>query len=293
MSQQAAPVAVPPRPARDRGAAGDWVENRPRSSWLPRLDWRELWEYRELAFFLALRDVKLRYRQTFFGIAWAALQPLAAAAVFTVVFQRVVDLPSDGIPYVVFVYAGLVAWTYASTGVEWSAQSLVEKADLVTKVYFPRLLAPLAAVLPGLLDLAVSLVILAAFMAIFGVGPGIQLILLPLCVVLLVALTAGVGFLLSALNVQYRDVKHTLSFLIQLWFFASPIAYPTSVLSEGWRYVFALNPMVGLIELFRWCVLDAPAPGRYALVSAASGLALIAAGLVYFQRTERRFADVV
>ena len=276
---------------RVRGAP--WVENAPSSRWLPRLDLREIWSYRTLALALAARDLKLRYRQTFFGVAWAVLQPLAAAAIFSVVFGRLAELDSDGFPYPVFVFAGLVVWTYFATGIQRAAESLVEVADMVTKIYFPRLLAPVAAVLPGLLDLAISLVVLAGFMVGYGVAPGPQLALFPAIVVATAVLAAGIGLWLSALNVQYRDVRHALTFVVQVWLFATPVVYSSAVLEDAWRYVFALNPMVGLIDAFRWSILDGPPPGVEDLISLASGLAVIAGGLVYFQRTERRFADVI
>lgn len=271
----------------------EWVENRPSTGWFPRIDLGELWRYRELAYFLALRDLKLRYRQTFFGIAWAILQPLAGVAIFSIVFGRLVDVPHDGIPYPVFVYAGLVIYTYFSNGLEQASLSLVEKAELVSKVYFPRLLAPLAAVLPGLLDVGVSLVILGLFMALYGVGPDAAIVLLPLWILAAVAVTAGVSFWLSALNVQYRDVKHTLTFLVQAWLFATPVVYASSVFEGAWRYVFALNPLVGVLDGFRWSLLSGPPPGAEDLVSLGVGLLILGGGAIYFQRFERRFADVI
>jgi lipopolysaccharide transport system permease protein len=270
-----------------------WVENRPSSGWLPRIELRELWAYRELAFFLALRDLKLRYRQTFFGVAWAIMQPLAGVALFSVVFGHLVDVPSDGIPYPVFVYAGLVPWTFFSRGLEQASQSLVDKRELVTKIYMPRLLAPLAAILPGLLDLAISLVILGVFMALYGTGPDAAIVLLPLWVVATVVVTAGVGFWLSAINVQYRDVRHALMFLVQIWLFATPVVYSSSVLEGVWRYVFAANPMTGVVDGFRWALVAGPAPGAEDLISLTVGVLLLVGGVLYFQRFERRFADVV
>jgi lipopolysaccharide transport system permease protein len=270
-----------------------WVENRPASGWLAGLDVRELWAHRELAGFLAVRDLKLRYRQTFFGVAWAVLQPLAGMAVFSVVFGRLVGVPSDGIPYPVFVFAGLAIWTYFATGIEQAAQSLVEAADLVTKVYFPRLLAPLAATIPGLLDLGICLLFLAALMVGYGVVPGAAIVLLPVWVLAAVTVTAGVGFWLSALNVQYRDVRHALTFMIQIWFFATPVVYSSSVFDGAWSYVFALNPMTGVVEGFRWSLVSGPAPGAEGLVSLGVAVLLVIGGALYFQRYERRFADVV
>lgn len=271
----------------------EWVENRPATRWLPRLDVRELWAYRELAYALALRDVKLRYRQTLFGALWALLQPLGAAAIFALVFGRLVDVPSDGLPYPAFVYAGLVIWTYVSNSVDAASRSLVERADLVTKVYFPRLHMPLAAVLPGVLDLGISLLLLGALAFAYGVVPGAAVILLPLWVgaAVLVAFAAGVW--LATLNVEFRDVRHALGFIVQVWLFASPVVYPSSLV-DGWAaYVFAVNPLVGVLDGFRWSALGGPAPGADALVSLAAGVVLLVTGLVYFRRAERRFADVI
>ena len=274
-------------------AMREWVENRPATRWLPRLDVRELWAYRELAYALALRDVKLRYRQTLFGALWALLQPLGAAAIFALVFGRLVDVPSDGLPYPAFVYAGLVIWTYVSNSVDAASRSLVERADLVTKVYFPRLHMPLAAVLPGVLDLGISLLLLGALAFAYGVVPGAAVILLPLWVgaAVLVAFAAGVW--LATLNVEFRDVRHALGFIVQVWLFASPVVYPSSLV-DGWAaYVFAVNPLVGVLDGFRWSALGGPAPGADALVSLAAGVVLLVTGLVYFRRAERRFADVI
>ena len=280
--------------ARARSAGADaWVENRPSTSWLPRVDLRELWAYRELALFLALRDLKVRYKQTFFGIAWAVIQPLAAVVVFSVVFGRLVGVPSDDVPYPVFVYVGMIAWIYFSTGLDEAAQSLVEKSALVTKVYFPRILAPLAALLPGLVDLGISALILAALMAAFGVVPGIAIVLLPAWVLALVAVAFGAGLWLSALNAQYRDVRHALPFLIQVWLFASPVVYPSSLVDGPWSYVYALNPMAGVVEGLRWSLVGAAPPGPHVFVSLGATLVLLASGIAYFQRAERRFADVI
>ena len=273
------------------GTAG-WVENRPRTGLL-RLDLRELWAYRELAGFMALRDVRVRYKQAVLGIGWAVFQPLAGVVVFTIVFQRLADVQSDGLPYPIFAFAGLLAWNYTSGAVIKATQSLVSNAGLVTKVYFPRLLIPLAAVLPGLLDLAVSLPVLLVLYPVYGVRPGWALLTLPLWVASAVLVALAVGLLLAALNVRYRDVNQAISLLVQLWLFLSPVAYPTSTVPEAWQPVYALNPMVGVIDGFRWCLLAGPAPGPWSLLSAAVTLVLLGVALVYFQRTERRFADVI
>jgi lipopolysaccharide transport system permease protein len=274
-------------------AARPWVENRAPSGWLPGLPLGELWRFRELALVLALRDLKVRYKQTAFGVVWVVLQPLAAAVIFTIVFGRLADLPSEGLPYAVFVYSGLVLWAYFSGSLDSVSQSLVQNRDLVTKTYFPALVAPLAMVLPGLVDLAVSLVVVAVFMAIYGVAPGAAIVLLPFWIGACVVVVVAAGLWLSALNVQYRDVRHTMTFLLQVWLFASPVVYASSLVEGGWRYVYALNPMVTVLNGYRWSLAGAPAPGAEALVSLAVLVVVLATGLVYFLRAERRFADVI
>lgn len=269
------------------------TEIKPSTSRLPGPNLREMWQYRDVAYFLALRDLKLRYKQTLFGVGWAVIQPVAAAIVFSLIFGSAAGLPSDGLPYPVFVYAGLVVWTYFSTGLNATATSLVDHRELVEKLYFPRLLAPLAAALPGLVDLAISLIVLAVFMLAYGVAPGPEIALLPVWIVLLFALLLGVGTWFAALNVRYRDIKYGLPFLIQLWLFASPVVFPSSIVDGAVRWVYALNPVVGLIDGFRWSVVGAPPPDVTDLVSLASGLLLLVSGIVYFRRAERRFADVI
>jgi len=228
-----------------------------------------------------------------FGIAWAILQPLAASAIFAVVFGLLAKVPSDGIPYPVFVYAGLVVWTLFSTGLQHASQSLVEQADIVTKVYFPRMLAPLEAACASLVDLPGSLLILAVLIALYGISPGAPVLLLPVWIVTSLLAAVGSGLWLSALNVKYRDVRYALPFLIQVWLFASPVVYSGSVFRGAWRYVFALNPMVGVIDGFRWSMLGGPVPGIKDFISLAVLLLLLVAGALYFQRTERAMADVI
>lgn len=281
------------RRADARAGPGDWVENRAPTGWLPRLDLRELWRFRELAIVLASRDLRVRYKQTVLGVGWAVLQPLVAAAIFTIVFGRLANLPSDGLPYAVFVYSGLVVWAYFAGGLETVSQSLIRDRDLVTRTYFPRILAPGAGVIPGLVDLAVSLIVLGVFMAVYDVVPGPEVLLLPFWVVAALVVLLGAGLWLSALNVRYRDVRHTLTFLIQVWLFASPVVYPSSLVEGGWRYVYALNPMTAVIDGFRWSAVGAPAPGAPALVSLGVAVVLVLSGVVYFLRAERRFADVI
>jgi lipopolysaccharide transport system permease protein len=270
-----------------------WVENRAVDGWLPRLDLAEVWASREIAVVLALRNIRIRYKQTFFGVAWALLQPLAAVGIFTLIFGRLAEVPSENIPYPVFVYSGLVVWFYFSQSAMLASESLAQYRELVTKVYFPRLLAPLAAVVPGLVDLAISLLAVGVFMALYGVAPTSAIVFLPLWLVALIVLTFGVGTWLSALNVQYRDVRNALAFLLQLWFFASPVIYGSSLLEGSWGRLLAVNPLVGLLEGFRWSLVGAPFPGPEALVSLASGIVIVASGVVYFARAQRRFADLI
>ena len=281
------------RAAGTQPGARRWLENRAVDGWLPRLDLAEVWASREIAVVLALRNIRIRYKQTFFGVVWALLQPLAAVGIFTLIFGRLAQIPSEGIPYAVFVYAGLAVWFYFSQSAALASESLAQYRELVTKVYFPRLLAPLAAVVPGLIDFAISLLAVGVFMALYGVGPTSAIVFLPLWLVALVIFTFGVGTWLSALNVQYRDVRNALAFLLQLWFFASPIVYGSSLVEGSWGFLLALNPLVGLLEGFRWSLVGAPFPGPEALVSLATGIVVVASGIVYFGRAQRRFADII
>jgi lipopolysaccharide transport system permease protein len=258
------------------------------------LDLRELWAYRELVYFLAWRDVKVRYKQTALGIAWVVLQPLAAMAIFSIVFGRLANLPSDGVPYPLFVFAGLVPWFYFANATSTASGSLVANTNLVSKVYFPRLAVPLAAVLAGLVDLAIGLVLELVLLAIFGVPPTPRLMLVPVLVLLLALTALAVSIWLSALDVQYRDVRYAIPFLVQLWLFATPVVYPLSVISDRWQWLFALNPVTGTIEGFRWALLGAgefPAP-QLAL-GVVTTLLILGSGLLYFRRVERTFADVI
>ena len=272
--------------------ADRWVENRAPTGW-HKVDVRELWAYRELIAFLAIRDVKVRYKQAVLGMAWAVLQPLAGALVFTLVFDRIAKLPSDGIPYPVFAFVGVTVWTYFTSSVQTAMSSLVGNVGLVTKVYFPRMAAPIAAVLPGLLDMGISLLILVVLMVVYGVAPGLALLTLPLWILLLVALAFGVGLILATLNVRYRDVKGVSSLLLQLWLFASPVAYASSVIRDRWGALYALNPMAGIIDAFRWALLDTPPPDPSALVGLVVLAVVLVVGLAVFAREERRFADII
>ena len=265
----------------------------PSVGWVPvRLG--ELWEYRELLYFLVWRDIKVRYKQTALGAAWAVIQPFFSMVVFSVFFGRLAGLPSEGVPYPVFTYCALVPWTYFATALTQSSNSLVDHARLITKVYFPRLMVPAAAVIAGLVDLAIAFAVLVGLLVYYGITPTAALLFLP-AFVLLAALTAlAVGLWLSALNVQYRDVRYTIPFLVQFWLFVTPVAYSSTLVPERWRALYALNPMTGVVEGFRWALLgERDAPGVMVAVSAVSVLLALVGGLLYFRRMEKRFADVV
>ena len=264
----------------------------PSSGWRA-LDLRELWRYRELMYFLAWRDVKVRYKQTALGAAWAVLQPVLAMLIFSVFFGRLAHIPSDGLPYPLFAFAGVLPWTYFANAATLSGGSLVANTNLVSKVYFPRLIVPIAAVLAGLIDLAIGFGILLVLLAAFRVAPGPQLLLVPLFVLLAIATALGVGIWLSALDVQYRDVRYAIPFLIQVWLFATPVVYPASLVPENYRALLGLNPMAGVVEGFRWALLGTAPPGSLLLVSVAVVAALLLSAVFYFRRMERTFADVI
>jgi lipopolysaccharide transport system permease protein len=254
----------------------------------------ELWEYRELLFFLVWRDVKIRYKQTALGAAWAVLQPFFTMVVFSVVFGRLAGLPSDGVPYPVFTYSALLPWQLFAFALGESSNSLVAHQRLISKVYFPRLIIPLSSVGVGLVDFAVSFGVLLVLMAYYGIAPTVALWTVPFWAMLAVTSALGVGLWLSALNVKYRDVRYTLPFVTQIWMFASPVAYASSLVPEAWRPLYALNPMVGVIDGFRWALLGTADPSPVTLlVSLAAVSTLLLTGLIYFRRTERTFADLV
>lgn len=269
-----------------------WRENRPTRG-RRALDLEELWAYRELMAFLALRDIKVRYKQAVFGGAWAIVQPLAGAAIFTVVFGRLADLPSDGIDYLVFAFAGFTLWTYFSSALNTARMSLVSNAPLITKVYFPRLAAPVAGVLPGLVDLATSLPLLALMMLWTGTTPTVAILAAPLMLLGAVVIALGFGMLFAALTVQYRDVQQVFGLVVQLWLFATPVAYSSSLVEGPWRVAYYLNPMVGVMDGWRWSLLGGPAPGWEVLISAAVALAFLVVGARVFSRSERQFADLI
>jgi lipopolysaccharide transport system permease protein len=280
------------------GAAGDYVppvvEISATKGWVS-LQMRELWTYRELLYFLTWREVKVRYKQTVIGAAWALIQPLFTMLIFTLFFGRLAKMPSDGIPYAVFSLSGLVIWTFFANGVTAAANGLVANAGLVSKVYFPRLTIPISGFCCGVPDFCLSFVMLLVVMLINHVLPGVRLLWMPGFVLMALAAGLGVGMWLAALNVEYRDVRYVLPFLMQFWMYASPIAYPSSLLHYPWqRTVYALNPMVGVVEGFRWCLLGkGPAPGPMLIASAVTSILMLLSGAFYFRRMERTFADVV
>lgn len=266
---------------------------RPSEGWVS-LKLAELWEYRELLYFLCWRDIKVRYKQTALGAAWAIIQPFFTMVVFSLFFGRLAQIPSDGIPYPLFAYAALVPWSFFAHSLSSSSTSLVDSANLLRKVYFPRLAIPLATVLSGVIDFAIAFMVLLALMLFYGRTPTPNSIWLPLLLLLALTTALGVGLWLSALNVQYRDVRYTIPFLTQFWLFATPIAYPSSLLSEPWRTLYGINPMVGVVEGFRWALLGtATAPGPILIVSALTALGLLVSGAYYFRRMEKSFADLV
>jgi lipopolysaccharide transport system permease protein len=258
------------------------------------LDLGSLWHHRELLYFLTWRDLKVRYKQTVLGGLWAIIQPFFTMIVFSLFFGKLARVPSDGLPYPLFAYVGLVPWTFFTNALTNASNSLVGNANLITKVYFPRLVVPTATVLAAVVDVAFALVVLFAMMVYYGIAPGLQLVALVPLTLLAGGAALGAGLWLTAMNVQFRDVRYTVPFLTQLWLFATPIAYPSSLLPERWRAVYALNPMVGVVEGYRWAVVAAhPAPIRLMAISALVTVTMLVTGAYYFRRMERSFADIV
>jgi len=265
----------------------------PSKGWIP-LDLKELWKYRELLFFLAWRDIKVRYKQTVLGASWAVLQPFFTMVVFSVFFGGLAKVPSDELPYPIFSYAALVPWQFFSNGLVQSANSLVASSNLIKKVYFPRFVIPISAVLSGVVDFAIAFVVLLGMMIFYGITPTKDIVWLPLLLLLALVTSLGVGLWLTAMNVQFRDVRYAVSFIEKAWMFATPIAYPSSLLEEPWRTLYGLNPMAGVVEGFRWALLGTDtAPGPIILVSSLVSIALLISGAFYFRRMEKSFADVV
>lgn len=265
----------------------------PPSAWAS-MNFRELWDYRELLYFLIWRDVKVRYKQTVLGAAWAIIQPFFMMVVFSLFFGRLARMPSDGIPYPVFAFCALLPWQLFAHALTESSNSIVANERLITKVYFPRLIVPIAAVLSGLIDFCIAFIILLVMMAYYGIVPGWAIITLPGLILFAIITALAVGLWLSALNVQYRDVRYTINFLMQVWLFATPVAYSSSIVPERWRALYGLNPMAGVVEGFRWALLGkTEPPGALLWVSVAVVILLLAGGLFYFRRMEQQFADIV
>ncbi len=265
---------------------------RPLRGWVP-VNLGELWASRELLYFLIWREVKVRYKQTVFGAAWAIIRPFFLMAVFTLFFGNLAKIPSEGIPYPLFSYTALLPWTLLSDGVSRSSNSLVQNSNLIMKVYFPRLTLPLAGIIAPLIDFAIAFVILIGMMFYFGYPPTLQTLWLPVFIILALMTALGVGLWLSAINVQYRDIGYAVPFFVQLWLFASPVVYPTSLLPERFQAIYGLNPMVGVIEGFRWALLGTAPPGNVIVPAVVIVIFLTISGAFYFRYKERTFADVV
>jgi lipopolysaccharide transport system permease protein len=292
-------IAGTPAPSGDRAAVrsapapSSVTRLSPTTGWAP-LRTAELWEYRELLYFLTWRDVKVRYKQTALGVAWAVMQPFMAMVVFSVFFGRLAGMPSDGLPYPIFAFSGLVPWTYFAGAVTQASNSLVAHESMLKKVFFPRLLLPMSAVAGGLVDFVLAFTVLLGLMLYYGIMPTTAIWTIPAFVLLATATALAVGLWLSALNVYYRDVRHTVPFVIQFWLFATPIIYPTTLIPERWQPLYGLNPMAGVVEGFRWALLGTGAPpGPLMFVSLASVAVLLVGGLYVFRRLERAFADEV
>jgi len=277
---------------------GEWVKTpwivieRQRTSALAEL--RALWEFRELLYFIVWKDVKTRYKQTALGVGWAILQPLLTTAIFTVIFAYFSTMPSEGTPYPLFAFAGLLPWSYFAQALSRGSVGLVANANLISKVYFPRLLLPLAAATTPLLDLLLTFVVLAVLMAWYQVMPTAAVVLIPVLVGMAALCAVSVSLWLSALNVKYRDVAHVIPFLVQIWMYASPVAYPMSVVPQRWRWIYSLNPMTTVVEGFRWSLLGTPAPDlQLTLIGTGAMLIVLTGGFLYFKGAERTFADVI
>jgi lipopolysaccharide transport system permease protein len=278
-----------PAPVEDRPT----IHIRPSNRWVP-LDLRSVWDYRELLYFLTWRDVKVRYKQTAFGAGWALIQPFMMMVVFTIFLGHLAGVSSEGKPYPLFVFSALVPWTFFAQSFSSAANSLVGGGNLVSKVYFPRVILPIASSGAYLVDFILALLLLAAMMIWYGVAPGWGLLLLPALTVLALVTALAVGLWLAALNVRYRDVRYAVPFLVQLWLFASPVAYAASLVPHQWRFVYSLNPMAGVVEGFRWALVGTPTPpGPMLIVSTAATLVVLFTGLAYFRKVERTFADLI
>lgn len=268
------------------------IKIKPQRGWVP-INLSDLWAYRELLYFFTWREIKVRYKQTFLGAAWAVIQPFFMMVVFTLFFGKLAKVPSDGIPYPLFNYAALLPWTLFAEGITRSTNSLVQDANLIKKVYFPKLVMPVSGIISPLIDFAIAFLVFLGMMFYFGFMPTLRILYLP-CFLLLVLMTsAGVGLWLSAINAQYRDVRYVVPFLVQLWLFASPVVYSSSLLPESWQVIYGLNPMAGVIEGFRWALLGTNPPGPLMAVSVLVVIIILVSGAFYFRRMEKIFADVV
>jgi lipopolysaccharide transport system permease protein len=286
MHTESKPLAIPALPLPQMRISA--------SQGLLRLDLRELWEYRELLYFFVWRDVKVRYKQTAIGATWAILQPFMTMVVFTLFFGKLAHIPSNGLPYPIFYYTALLPWAYFSTALQGATNTVVDHQNVITKVYFPRLILPCSAVVAGLVDFAVSFVVLLGMLLYYRIHPTWTVLLIPILLLLAVFTALGVGLWLSALNAMYRDVRYVMPFLIQFWLFASPVAYPSSMVPQRWRLLYGLNPMAGVIEGFRWAIAGhGQAPGLMFAVSGAVILVVLVGGLAFFQRMQSTIADYV
>jgi lipopolysaccharide transport system permease protein len=270
-----------------------FVHIKPKKGW-QLVDFKELKEYRDLFYFLVVRDIKVKYKQTVLGGLWAVIQPFFSMVVFTLFFGKLAGIPSDGIPYPIFNFSALVAWTYFSSAVTASGNSLVGNSNLISKVYFPRLIIPLSPLVAGLLDFFIAFLVLAGMMVYFHVLPTVFVFALPFLVIIMMLAAGGMGMILASMNAKYRDIRYTIPFLVQLWMFASPIVYPTSIVPEKYRLIYSLNPMVGVIECFRSALLGTvPFPLTMLCISTIGSAVLFGFGLLYFRQMERYFADIV
>ena len=274
----------PDRPVVRRQARPGWVA----------IDFAELWLYRELLVFQAIRDIKVRYKQTLLGAAWAILQPVMTMVVFSIFFGKLAKVPSDGIPYPLFAFCALLPWQLFANALTFSSNSLVDNANVLTKVYFPRLILPFASVISGLVDFAIAFAVLLGMMVYYGTVPGWSVLVIPVFTFIALSAALSVGLWLSALNVKYRDIRYTLPFLAQLWLFVTPVAYSSSLVPPKWQALYGINPMVGVVEGFRWALLGKPLPpGPMLIVSVGATAVLLVGGLFYFRRMEKTYADVV
>jgi lipopolysaccharide transport system permease protein len=290
----ASEMALEPRsPSAPQAGQRTIIRIVPSRGWV-RIGFGELWDYRELMYFLAVREVKVRYKQTAVGVAWAVMQPLFTMLVFSVFFGRLGKMPSEGIPYPLFSLSALIPWSFFAAGLGQSSNSLVGNANLITKVYFPRLVIPISSVLSGLLDFVLGFALLLIFMSAMGFFPNLHLFWAIPFLLLALVTSLGTGLWLCALNVEYRDVRYVVPFLTQFWMFATPIAYSGKMLHEPWQSIYGINPMVGVVEGFRWAVLGrGNPPGSVLMISSLVSVIVLVSGLYYFRRMERTFADIV